>query len=201
MGGNGANFIFRASGARSPFGSAYVSGSHCGNRAYWAGTGGGYSSRTSINIKQYNYGGGGCYGGGIFGAPYMGGYYGGGCCGGGGISEKSAWWAFGIGTGVGLLTSPIGGSILRGIGSAFSWVGRGIGKAASWTWNKAIKPAATWTWNSVLKPTGKALWKGISWTGKQIGNTFAYLGKGLANWFTGKKWSTNNEWDKCGANK
>lgn len=169
-------FIFQSSGCRSPFGSAYVSGSYSGNKAYWAGTGGRYSSRTNISIKQYNYGGG-CHGGGIFGAPYMGGYYGGGCCG-GGISEKSAWWALGIGAGIGLLASPLGGPIFRGIGKA-----------------------ASWTWNSVLKPTGKAIWKGLSWTGKQIGNTFAYIGKGFANLVTGKKWSENNEWDKCHANK
>ena len=183
------SFIFRSSGARSPFGSAYVSGSYSGNRAYWAGTGGGVKSNTFISVKNYNYGGG-CHSGGIFGAPYYGGYYGGGCCGGGGISSKGAWWALGIGAGVGLLASPLGGPIFRG-----------IGKAASWTWNKAIKPAATWTWNSVLKPAGKAIWKGLSWTGKQIGNTFAYIGKGIANVVTGKKWYENNEWDKCHANK
>ena len=180
----GGNFIFRASGARSPFGSGYVSGSHCGNKAYWAGTGGGYSSRTSINIRQYNYGGG-CCDGGIFGQPYMGGYYGGGCCGGGGISEKSAWTALGIGAGIGLLASPLGGPILRGIGSACSWVGRGIGKAASWTWNKAIKPAATWTYDKILKPVGQGIWNGVKAVGKGIGNFF----KGRWKRITGKGWN------------
>ncbi len=167
----GGNFIFRASGARSPFGMPYSSGSHCGNRAYWAGTGGGYRSNVNIDIR--NYGSGGCYpGGGIWGGH--GGYYGGGCYGAPQISEKGAWWALGIGATAGLLMSPIGGAICKGIGKAFSWVGRGIGKAASWTWNKAIKPAAQWTYNKVLKPVGQG-----------IGNFF----KGCWNWITGKGWN------------
>ncbi len=182
----GGNFIFRASGARSPFGSGYVSGSHCGNKAYWAGTGGGYSSRTSINIKQYNYGG--CYDGGLFAQPY--GYYGG--CPGGGISEKSAWTALGVGAGIGLLASPLGGPILKGIGTGFKYIGLGfkyagigIGKAAAWTWNKAIKPAATWTYDKILKPVGQGIWNGVKAVGKGIGNFF----KGCWNWITGKGWN------------
>lgn len=186
----GGNFIFRSSGARSPFGSAYVSGSHCGNKAYWAGTGGSYSSRVNIDIRNYNAGcHGGYYGGGIFGTPYMGGYYGGGCCGGaGGISEKGAWWALGIGAGIGLLASPLGKPIINGIGTGLKYAWKGI----SWLGQK--------TWQGA-KWLGQKAWQGISWAGKQIGNTFAYIGKGFANWFTGKKWSTNNEWDKCHANK
>lgn len=46
----------------------------------------------------------------------------------------------------------------------------------------------------------KYAWKGIAWAGKQIGNTFAYLGKGLWNVVTGKNWSEGNNWDKCHAN-
>lgn len=189
MGFNGANFIFRGSGARSPLGSPYVSGSHCGNKAYWAGTGG--RSSTFISIKNYNSGccgndnifshGYGNYGG------YYGGYYGDGCYGGygDGISEKGAWWALGIGAGIGLLASPVGGKILRGIGQGFKYAGIGIGKAATWTWNKLIKPAATWTWNSVLKPVGKAIWSGVKAVGQGIGNFF----KGCWNWITGKGWN------------
>ncbi len=188
MGFNGANFVFRGTGARSPFGSGFVSGSHCNNRQFWTGFGGSHSSRVNIDIR--NYGAGGCYGGGgIFGAGY-GGYYGG--CGGGGISEKSALTALGIGAGIGLLASPLGGPILRGIGTGFkyigkgiSWVGKGIGNAASWAWNKAIKPAATWTYDKILKPVGKAIWSGVKAVGTGIGNFF----KGCWNWITGKGWN------------
>ncbi len=166
------------------FGRAIPSGSHCGTYRSFGGGGG----NVNISIKNYNAGGGCCGTGNIFGAPYMGGaYYGGCCCGGGsGISDKAALTALGIGAGIGLLASPLGGPILKGIGNA-----------ASWTWNKAIKPAATWTFNNILKPVGQ----GIAWCGKQVGNAFAYVGKGIANLVTGKNWSENNQWDKCGANK
>lgn len=190
MGGNGANFIFRSSGARSPFGHSYVSGSHCGNKAYWAGMGGKHSSSVSIDIRNYN--SGGCHGGGIWGTGYYGGYGCGGYGYGGGISEKGALTALGIGAGIGLLTSPLGGTIIGGVGKFFggigkglAWVGKGIGSAAAWTWNKAIKPAATWTYNKVLKPVGKAIWSGVKAVGTGIGNFF----KGCWNWITGKGWN------------
>ena len=144
----GGNFIFRASGARSPFGTSFVSGSHCGNKAYWGAVGGNYSSRTTINIRNYGSGNCCCDGG------YYGGYYGGGCCGnGGGISEKNALWALGIGAGVGLLASPLGGPILKGIG----WAGKQL-------WNGA-------------RITGQCLWEG----GKALVNTFCYAGRGIWN--------------------
>lgn len=206
MGINGphSNFIFSSSGYRSPLGTSMPSGSYAGNRQMW----GSFAPRgsTSIDIRTYNYNTGGCYG-----DPYgMGGYYGGfygggcGCGGGGGISEKDALLAMGIGAGIGLLASPVGRPLIKGIGTGFKYLGMGIGWAGKQLWNgakwaatKVIAPAANWTFNNILKPVGQ----GIGWCGKQIGNAFAYLGKGIANLFTGKNWSENNQWDKCGANK
>lgn len=98
----------------------------------------------------------------------------------------------GVGAGIGLLASPLGGPILKGIGTGFKYIGLGfkyagigIGKAAAWTWNKAIKPAATWTYDKILKPVGQGIWNGVKAVGKGIGNFF----KGCWNWITGKGWN------------
>ncbi len=154
------------------FGRAIPSGSHCGTYRSFVSGGG----HTNISIKNYNYGSNGCCGANnnIFGMG--GGYYSDGCCGGGGgISEGAAWTALGVGAGIGLLASPLGKPILKGIGTGFKYIGLGfkyagigIGKAATWTWNKAIKPAGEFMWNSVLKPVGKA-----------IGNFFSWIGRGF----------------------
>lgn len=113
------------------FGRAIPSGSHCGTYRSFVSGGG----HTNISIKNYNYGNGGCCGDyNIFGAPYMGGgYYGGGCCGGGGISAGAAWTALGIGAGIGLLASPLGRPIMKGIGTGFKYAGRTL-----WEGGKAI---------------------------------------------------------------
>ncbi|MCM1010010.1 MAG: hypothetical protein NC390_03905 [Fusobacterium sp.] len=114
------------------FGRAIPSGSHCGTyRSFMSGGG-----NTNISIRNYNYGNSGCCGSNnIFGAPYMGGaYYGGGCCGGGGeISDKAALTALGVGAGIGLLASPLGGPILKGIGTGFKYTGRTL-----WEGGKAL---------------------------------------------------------------
>lgn len=113
------------------FGRAIPSGSHCGTyRSFISGGG-----NTNISIRNYNTGGGCCGSNNIFGAPYMGGaYYGGGCCGGGsGISTGAALTALGIGAGIGLLASPLGGPILKGIGTGFKYTGRTL-----WEGGKAL---------------------------------------------------------------
>lgn len=186
----GANFIFRGTGGVSHHGWPLPSGSYCGNKSYYHSIAGGGSHSTVIDFRSDN---SGCYGnyGGCY-ADYN--MFSSGCCGGNGISESGAWTALGVGFGVGLLASPIGGAIFRGIGKGCSWllnkaitpaakwtwnsvlkpIGKGIGQAASWTWNKAIKPAAEWTYDKILKPVGQG-----------IGNFF----KGCWNWITGKGWN------------
>jgi len=54
---------------------------------------------------------------------------------------------------------------------------KGIGKACSWVWNKAISPvfklvgkAASFVWNKALVPAGKAVWNGVKSAAKWIGN-------------------------------
>lgn len=198
MGINGANFMFRGTGATSPHGWSLPSGSHAGNRAlYQAGLGGGgVKNSVYIDVQNYNscgssygnyasYGCGG-YGGGIFGM----GYGGGGCCG-GGIDDKTAGMVFGISAGVGLLASPVGGAIFKGIGGIF----KGIGKGCSWAWNKGIKPAANWTYDKILKPAGKGIANAAKWTwnsvlkpaGQAIGNFFS----NCWSWIKGDGWGGN----------
>ena len=151
MGYNGANFVFRGNGSVSPFGTTFSSGSYVGQKEKFGGGFGAVRNNLSIDIANYNSCNsnyvGGC-GGGIFDLGYGTGmcgmdmygmdmFGGGGCCH-SGIDDKGAGLALGIGFGVGVLASPIGGSIIRGIGTGFkymgkglAWCGRGIGKAAS----------------------------------------------------------------------
>ena len=197
MGVNGANFIFRGTGGKSPFGTSYVSGSHCGNNDYWRTYSGGHKTTINITEKNYNTGcggfgygvgmynngglfgynslgmgmyGGGTYGMGMYGAGCYGGGYGG--CG-GGLSSGAAWTAFGVGAGIGLLASPLGGPIIRGIGTGFKYAGIGIGKAA------------TWTWNTLLKPAGVGIWNGMKAVGSGVGEFFTRCW----NACTGKGWT------------
>lgn len=124
------------------FGSKIPSGSHCGTYRSF-GSGGGY---TNISIKNYNYGNSGCCGDyNFFGAPY-----GGGCCcgGGGGLSESAAWTALGVGAGIGLLASPLGKPILKGIGTGFKYAGRTL-----WEGGKALVNTFCYV--------GKGIWNGI----------------------------------------
>lgn len=188
----GANFVFKGTGAYSPHGMSMPSGSHLGNKAYNRAMGGGISNSIMVNVRNNSFCSGGVssynsYGCGtnLFGDS--------GCCG-SGIDDKAAAWGLGLGVGFGVLTSPIGGAIIKGIGNGFkymgkglAWCGKGIGKAASWTWNTLLKPAgqsigkgigkaASWTWNNVLKPAGQG-----------IGNFFS----NCWSWVTGNGWGAN----------
>lgn len=163
------------------YGRAIPSGSHCGTyRSFMSGGG-----NTSVSIRNYNMSNGGCCGtDNIFGAAYGTGMYGTGCChgGGGGISDGAALTALGVGAGIGLLASPLGGSIMKGIGTGFKYIGLGFKYAGI-----GIGKAATWTWNTLLKPAGQGIWNGIKAAGKGIGEFFTRC----KNLCTGKGWTAD----------
>ncbi len=95
-----------------------------------------------------------------YGIPMMGGYYG---CG----YNSSLDTMLQVGAGIALGSAVAKTGIVE---TLFS----GIGKAASWTWNKAIKPGATWLWNKALKPAGQ-------WIGKTATNIYNGTKKRIAD--------------------
>ncbi len=87
---------------------------------------------------------------------------------------KALLWGSVAGIGAGLIIG-----FAKPIGKAFCWLGRGIGKAAKWTWNSVLKPAgkgiakaASWLWNKALKPAGQAIGKAAKWVWNGITGIF-----------------------------
>ena len=101
------------------------------------------------------------------------------CYRGGGMFMANSCFGFGyggFGTGIGMglgyaagmSLAPALPSIFKGIGSAFKWVG-----------TKVIAPAATFAWNKGIKPVGKAIWNGVKWLGNTVSKGISKLWNGI----------------------
>ena len=135
----------------------------------------GATTTTTTTVRSYGYGAtpymphtGSIFGGypmmgsypviGGYGVPMMGGYYGGGY-------NSGLDTMLQVGAGIALGSAVAKTGIVE---TLFS----GIGKAASWTWNKAIKPGATWLWNNAIQPAADWTWnKALKPAGQWIGKT------------------------------